>query len=49
MLLNKDAFAGVDGFGSGGDMEFDYYIGLETDGSARAFSDSLFFGEGSKK
>ena len=46
VLLNEDAAAGVDGFDSGGDMEFDYDIGLETDGLARVFSDTLSFGEG---
>ena len=46
VLLNEDAAAGVDGFDSGGDMEFDYDIGLEADGLVRAFSDTLSFGEG---
>ena len=46
VLLNEDAAAGVDGFDSGVEMDLDYSIGLETDGLARAFSNTLFFGEG---
>jgi hypothetical protein len=46
VLLNEDAASGVDGYDSGGEMDLDYSIGLETDGLARAFSDTLSFGEG---
>ena len=46
VLLNEDAAAGADGFDSGGEMDLDYSIGLEIDGLARAFSDTLSFGEG---
>ena len=45
-ILDKDAAAGLDGFDSGGDMDLDYSMGLETDGIARTISDTLSFGEG---
>jgi len=45
-LLDADDAVGVDGFGSGGDMDLDHDIGLETDGVGRTFSDTLSFGEG---
>jgi len=45
-LLDEDEAVGVDGFGSGGDMDLDHDIGLETEGLARTFSDTLSFGEG---
>ncbi len=45
-LLDEDEAVGVDGFGSGGDMDLDYDIGLETEGLARTLSDTLSFGEG---
>ncbi len=44
VLLNEDAAAGVDGFDSCGDMKFDYDTGLETDGLAGGFIDTLSFG-----
>ncbi len=46
VLLDEDAAAGVGGFDSGGDMDLDYDIGLETEGVARTSSDTLSFGEG---
>ena len=45
-LLDEDEAVGVDGFDSGGDMDLDHDIGLETEGVARIFSDTLSFGEG---
>tara|TARA_Y100001968_G_scaffold326765_1_gene370483 strand:- start:2969 stop:3964 length:996 start_codon:yes stop_codon:yes gene_type:complete len=45
-LLDKDEAVGVDGFDSGGDMDLDHDIGLETEGMTRTFSDTLSFGEG---
>jgi len=45
-LLDADDAAGVDGFDSGGDMDLDHDIGLETEGVGRTFSDTLSFGEG---
>ena len=45
-LLDEDEAVGVDGFDSGGDMDLDHDIGLETEGLARTFSDTLSFGEG---
>ena len=45
-LLDEDEAVGVDGFDSGGDMDLDHDIGLETQGVARTFSDTLSFGEG---
>ena len=45
-LLDDDEAVGVDGFDSGGDMDLDYDIGLEIEGMARTFSDTLSFGEG---
>ena len=36
----------MDGFDSGGDIDLEYSIGLETDGIARTSSDTLSFGEG---
>ena len=40
-LLDEDEAVGVDGFDSGGDMDLDHDIGLETQGVARTFSDTL--------
>ena len=45
-LLDADDAAGVDGFDSGGDMDLDHDVGLETEGVGRTFSDTLSFGEG---
>ena len=45
-LLNEDEAVGVDGFDSDGDMDLDHDVGLETEGVARTFSDTLSFGEG---
>ena len=45
-LLDADDAAGVDGFDSGGDMDLDHDIGLETEGVGRTLSDTLSFGEG---
>ena len=45
-LLDNDEALGVDGFDSGGDMDLDHDIGLETEGMTRTFSDTLSFGEG---
>ena len=45
-LLDADDAAGIDGFDSGGDMDLDHDIGLETEGVGRTFSDTLSFGEG---
>jgi hypothetical protein len=45
-VVDEDAAAGVGGFDSGGDMDLDYDIGLETEGVARTSSDTLSFGEG---
>ena len=45
-LLTEDEAVGVDGFDSGGDMDLDHDVGLETEGSARTLSDTLSFGEG---
>ena len=45
-LLDNDEAVGVDGFDSGGDMDLDHDIGLETSGVGRIFSDTLSFGEG---
>ena len=45
-LLDEDEAVGVDGFDSGGDMDLDHDIGLETEGMTRTFSDTLSFGEG---
>ena len=45
-LLDEDVAIGVDGFDSGGGMDLDYEIGLETQGVARIFSDTLFHREG---
>ena len=45
-LLDEDEAMGVDGFDSGGDMDLNHDIGLETQGVARTFSDTLSFGEG---
>ncbi len=45
-LLDGDEAVGVDGFDSGGDMNLDYNIGLEAEGVARIFSDTISFGEG---
>ena len=45
-LLDADDAAGVAGFDSGGDMDLDHDVGLETEGVGRTFSDTLSFGEG---
>lgn len=45
-LLDNDEAVGVDGFDSDGDMELDHEVGLETEGVARMFSDTLTFGQG---
>mgnify|MGYP001211249417 FL=1 len=45
-LLNEDEAVGVDGFDSDGDMDLDHDVGLETEGLARTFSDTLSFGDG---
>ena len=45
-LLNEDEAVGVDGFDSDGDMDLDHEFGLETEGLARIFNDTLSFGEG---
>ncbi len=45
-LFDQDEAVGVDGFDSGGDMDLDHDIGLETEGVTRTFSDTLSFGEG---
>ena len=45
-LLTEDEAVGVDGFDSGGDMDLDHDVGLETEGAARNLSDTLSFGEG---
>ena len=45
-LLNDDDAAGIGGFDSDGDMDLDHDIGLETQGLARAYTDTLAFGEG---
>ena len=45
-ILDKDVALGVEGFDSGGEMDLDYSIGLETDGIARISSDTLSLGEG---
>ena len=45
-LLNEDEAVGVDGFDSDGDMDLDHDVGLETEGVARTFSDTLSFGDG---
>lgn len=45
-LLNEDEAVGVDGFDSDGEMDLDYDVGLETEGVARTFSDTLSFGDG---
>ena len=45
-LLDNDEAVGIDGFDSGGDMELDHEVGLETEGVARMFSDTLTFGQG---
>jgi len=45
-LLDNDEAVGVDGFDSGGEMDLDHDIGLETEGVARTFSDTLSFGQG---
>ena len=45
-LLNEDEAVGVDGFDSDGEMDLDHDVGLETEGVARTFSDTLSFGEG---
>ena len=45
-LLTEDEAVGVDGFDSGGDMDLDHDVGLETEGAARTLSDTLSFGEG---
>ena len=47
-LLDNDEALGVDGFDSGGDIELNHDIGLETEGVARTFSDTLSFGDGYK-
>ncbi|MEC7730206.1 MAG: hypothetical protein VX497_02875, partial [Candidatus Neomarinimicrobiota bacterium] len=38
VLLDADDAVGVDGFDSGGDMDLDHDIGLETEGVGRTFS-----------
>ena len=45
-LLTEDEAVGVDGFDSGGDMDLDHDVGLETEGAARILGDTLSFGEG---
>ena len=45
-LLDEDEAVGVDGFDSDGDMDLDHDVGLETEGVARTFSDTLSFGDG---
>ena len=45
-LLNEDEAVGVDGFDSDGEMDLDHDVGLETEGVARTFSDTLSFGDG---
>ena len=45
-LLDNDEALGVDGFDSGGDIELNHDIGLETEGVARTFSDTLSFEDG---
>ena len=45
-LLDHDEAAGVGGFDSDGDMDLDHDIGLETQGVARTYTDTLSFGEG---
>jgi len=45
-LLTEDEAVGVDGFDSGGDMDLDHDVGLETEGAVRTLSDTLSFGEG---
>ena len=45
-LLNNDEAVGVDGFDSGGDMELNHEVGLETGGVARMLSDTLTVGQG---
>jgi len=45
-LLDNDEAVGVDGFDSGGEMDLDHDVGLETEGVARTFSDTLSFGQG---
>ena len=45
-LLNEDEAVGVDGFDSDGDMDLDHDVGLETEGVALTFSDTLSFGDG---
>ena len=45
-LLNGDDALGVDGFGSGGQMDLEHEIGLEIENAARTLSDTLSFGEG---
>ena len=42
-LLDEDEAVGVDGFDSDGDMDLDHDVGLETEGVARTFSDTLSF------
>ena len=48
-ILDEDAAAGLDGFDSGGDMDLEYSIGLETDGIARISSDTLSWTFGKKQ
>ena len=45
-LLDNDEAVGVDGFDSGGDMELNHEVGLETGGVARMLSDTLTIGPG---
>ena len=45
-LLNEDEAVGVGGFDSDGEMDLDHDVGLETEGVARTFSDTLSFGDG---
>ncbi|MFL2983742.1 MAG: hypothetical protein ACJZ12_05060 [Candidatus Neomarinimicrobiota bacterium] len=45
-LIENDEVAGLGGFDSGGEMDLDHEIGLETGGIARIFSDTLTFGQG---
>ena len=45
-LIDSDNIFGIDGFDSEGAVDLDYLVGLETDGSDRIFSDTLFHGQG---
>jgi len=45
-LIDNDDVFGIDGFDSDCAMDLDYEVGLETDGSRRIFSDTLFHGQG---